>query len=64
MHWLMVARPAPLEGLKVRVGGKGYEFLHEAVAVAESTVSCRWPNTTLGVLKEWLVGDTECLTIH
>lgn len=33
----MVARPAPLEGLKVRVGGKGYEFLHEAVAVAEST---------------------------
>lgn len=38
VHGLVVAGPAPLEGLEVGVAGEGDEFFHEAVAVAEGAV--------------------------
>ena len=38
VHGLVVAGPAPLEGLEVGVASEGNEFFHEAVAVAEGAV--------------------------
>lgn len=37
VHWLVVARPAPLEGLEVGAAGEGDEFFHEAMAVTQGT---------------------------
>ena len=61
MHWLVIPRPTPLEWLEIRVRSQGYELLHEAMAVTEGTLPCRWPNATFGVLQKRLIGNTKRL---